>query len=83
MEQLTGQSANGAEISGQTLAEDEGGGGVVGGRVSNGVSLTSLDTTSGVVVDLKGESSGDESSAGGEDLEETHVDAVWVVGVVD
>lgn len=76
MRWLTGQGANGLEISGETLAEDEGGGGVVRGGVGDGVGLTGLNTTRGVLVDLKGESSCDESSAGSDHLEETHLD-VW------
>lgn len=76
----TGQGAEDVEVSGETLAEDEGSGGVVGRGVGDCVSLASLDTTSGVLVDLEGESSCDESSAGSDHLEETHFD---VVGVVD
>lgn len=76
----TGQGTNGVEVGRSTLAEDEGGRGVVGRGVGDCVSLTSLNTTSGVLVDLNGESSCDESSAGSDHLEETHFD---VVGVVD
>lgn len=73
----TGQSTNGIEVGGLTLAKDVGGGSVGLGRVGDRVGLTGNDTTSGVGVDLEGESSGDESSAGGDDLEETHFDVVW------
>ena len=68
----TGQSANRVEVGRETLAEDEGGGDVRGGRVGDGVALASLDTSSGELVDLEGEGSGDEGSARGDDLEETH-----------
>lgn len=73
----TGQGTDGTEIGGKTLAEDEGGGCVVGRGVGDCVSLTSHDTTGGVVVDLDGESSGNESSAGSDHLEETHFDFCW------
>lgn len=78
----TGQGTDGVEVGGETLAEDEGGRGVGGRGVGDRVGLTSLDTASGVVVDLEGKSSGDESSARSDHLEETHLDVVgW--GVVD
>jgi hypothetical protein len=76
----TGQGADGAEVGRDTLAENEGGGDVRGRGVGDGVGLASLDTSSGELVDLEGEGSGDEGSARGDDLEETHV---WVGGVVD
>ena len=76
----TGQGTDGIEVSGKTLAEDEGGRSFVGWGVGDSVGLASLDTTSGIVVDLEGESSCDESSAGSEHLEETHFDVVgWLV----
>lgn len=78
----TGEGANSVKVGGKTLAEEEGGGGVIGRGVGDSVGLTSLNTTSWVLVDLKGESSYDESSAGSDHLEETHVDVVWG-GVVD
>ena len=86
MTEHTGQGTDGTKVSGKTLAEDEGGGSVAGWGVSDSVGLASLDTTSGVVVDLEGESGCDESSAGSDHLEETHFDVVgWLVGwlVVD
>jgi hypothetical protein len=73
----TGQGADGAEVGRDTLAENEGGGDVRGRGVGDGVGLASLDTSSGELVDLEGEGSGDEGSARGDDLEETHV---WVGG---
>jgi hypothetical protein len=82
LQEHTGKSTDGAEVSGQTLAENEGGGGVVGRRVGDSVCLTGLDTTSGVLVDLESESSGDESSAGSDHLEETHFDVVVVGGLL-
>jgi hypothetical protein len=71
----TGQGADGVEVGRETLAEDEGGGDIRGRGVGDGVRLASLDTSSGELVDLEGEGSGDEGSARGDDLEETHV---WV-----
>lgn len=76
MTKHTGKSTDGAEVGGKALAEDESGGGVVGRGVGDGVGLTGLNTASGVVVDLEGESSCDESSAGSDHLEETHFDVV-------
>lgn len=72
----TCQCANGGEVSREALAEDEGGGCVVGWRVGDSVCLTGPDTTTGVGVDLNSESSGDEGSAGSDHLEETHLDVV-------
>jgi hypothetical protein len=76
----TGDGSEGGKVGGDTLAEDEGGRCVVGRGVSDLVGLTGLDTSAGVLIDLKSESSCDESSAGSDHLEETHFD---VVGVVD
>jgi hypothetical protein len=73
----TGQGANGVEVGGETLAEDEGGRGVIRRGVGDSVGLASLNTTGGVLVDLDGESSCDEGSAGSEHLDETHVDVCW------
>jgi hypothetical protein len=75
----TGQSTNSAEVGRDTLAEDKGGGGVRGRRVGDGVGLASLDTSSGELVDLEGEGSGNEGSARGDHLEETHG---WFGGLV-
>ena len=65
---------NGLEIGGETLAEDEGSGLVLGG-VCDGVALASLNTASWVGVDGDGEGRGDEGSARNDNLEETHVDS--------
>lgn len=79
MVEHTGQGTNGTEVGGETLAKDEGGRCVVGRGVGDGVGLTGLDTTRGVLVDLNGKSGRDEGSAGGDDLEETHFDIGRVV----
>jgi hypothetical protein len=70
----TSQGTDGTEVGGDTLAEDESSGLVVGRGVGDSVGLTSLNATRGVLVDLESESSGDESSAGSDHLEETHFD---------
>lgn len=72
-----GQGTHGVEVGGETLAEDEGGRGVVRRGVGDLVGLAGLNTTSRVLVDLDGESSCDESSAGSDHLEETHFDVWW------
>lgn len=68
----TGQSANGIKVGRQSLAEDEGGGDIIGRRVGDGVGVASNDTLGREVVDLEG---GDESSKGRgrkDSLEEAH-----------
>jgi hypothetical protein len=76
MVMLTGDGLDGVQVSGHTLAEDEGGRGVVSGRVSDGVALASNDTLGREVVDLDGlgSDSSDEGRAGNDGLEEAHVD---------
>ena len=72
---------NSLKVGGGTLAKDEGGWGLILGRVGDSVGLSSYDTAGGVIVDLDGEGSGDEGSARNKDLEETHVDdSVEMIG---
>lgn len=70
---LTGEGGDGIEVGVFTLAENEGGRGVVGRGVGDLVGLASLDL-GGELVDLNGQGSSNEGSAGEEGLEETHVD---------
>ena len=74
----TGKSGNGVEVSGLSLAEDEGGGGVVRGGVGNGVGLASNNTLSREVVDLEGSDGGSEGRGGKDGLEEAHGDGSWI-----
>lgn len=69
----TGKSLNGVQVAGRTLAEDEGGGGVVLGGVGDGVGLASNDAGR-EGVDSQSGSSSDEGSAREDSLEETHID---------
>lgn len=68
--QRTGQGLEGGEVGRLSLAEDDGGGSILGG-VGDGDGLASLDAL-GPGVELDGESSGDKGSARKNDLEETH-----------
>lgn len=74
IELLTGKSLDGLQVTRVSLAEDEGGRGVVLGRVGNGVGLAGNDTAGRELVDLKSEGSSDEGCTGDDSLEETHVD---------
>ena len=64
--------ADGVEVAGGALAEDEGGRGVLGG-VGDGVALAGLNTRGRVGVDGDSKGRGDEGSARNDNLEETHV----------
>jgi hypothetical protein len=71
--------ANGVKVGGETLAEDEGHGRILGG-VGDGVALAGLNTRRWVGVNGSGEGRGEEGSARNDNLEETHVDGSdWVV----
>lgn len=78
--QRTGEGLEGVEVGGGSLAQDDGGGSILG-RVGQGDGLASLDRL-GPRVELDGESGGDEGSARENDLEETHVDCFCVFGGV-
>lgn len=72
-----GQGVEGVEVARGTLAEDDGGSGILGG-VGESDGLAGLDRL-GPGVELNGESGRDEGSARQNKLEETHV--VWFGGV--
>jgi len=73
-EQHTGKSADSVKVGGGTLAEDEGGGGVIRRGVGDSVGLSSDNAISGEVVDLEGSGKGSEGRGGKDSLEEAHVD---------
>jgi hypothetical protein len=76
---LTGESVDGGEVGGQTLAEEEGSRAVVG-RVLDSVGLAGNNTTSRVAVDGD---SGDKAGGEKDGLEEAHVDGCVFAGGVD
>ncbi len=70
----TGKSSDGVKVGRLSLAEDEGGGGVVRRGVGDGVGLASNNTLGREVVDLEGSDGGNEGRGGKDGLEEAHVD---------
>lgn len=68
----TGQGANDIKVGGLSLAEDEGGGDIIGRGVGDGVGVAGNDTLGREVVDLEGSDESSESRGGKDSLEEAH-----------
>lgn len=68
----TGQSANGIKVGRLSLAEDEGGGDIIGRGVGDGVGVASNDTLGREFVDLEGSDESSKGRGGKDSLEEAH-----------